>query len=141
VRATPATHDERRRPLGGPVAEPIGFDIGWNGRRAYFAGDTAEFEGMAALGEGLDLALLPVAGWGPSLGPGHLDPGEAAAVAALLEPRLAVPIHWGTYFPAGLAWRHPGALLDPPRQFAAQVAELAPAVEVRAVSPGGSIDL
>lgn len=141
VRATPATHDERRRPLGGPVAEPIGFDISWDGRRAYFAGDTAEFAGMSDVAHGLDLALLPIAGWGPSMGPGHLDAHEAAAVAAMLAPRVVVPIHWGTYFPAGLAWRHPEALRDPPERFAAQVAALAPGVEVRAIEPGASFDL
>jgi len=141
ARATPAVHDGRRRPLGGPVADPIGFDLRWGDRRAYFAGDTAPFDGMAELGDGLDLALLPVSGWGPKMGPGHLDPGEAAEVAALLAPRLAVPIHWGTYFPTGLAWRHPELLTAPPREFAAQVAELAPEVDVRTVEPGGSLSL
>ena len=34
---------------------------------------------------GLDAALLPVWGWGPRLGPGHLDPERAAAAAALLD--------------------------------------------------------
>ena len=141
VRATPAEHDDHRLPWGGPVADPVGFVIESAERRIYFAGDTAPFDGMAELGDGLDLALLPVSGWGPSLGPGHLDPGEAAEVAARLAPRMAVPIHWGTYFPAGLAWRHPEMLRDPPEQFAANVAALAPEVEVRAVEPGGSLDL
>ena len=31
----------------------------------------------------LDAALLPVWGWGPRLGPGHMDPERAAAAAAL----------------------------------------------------------
>ncbi len=141
VRATHASHDDRRRPLGGPVADPIGFEISWDERRAYFAGDTAPFDGMAELSGGLDLALLPVSGWGPRLGPGHLDPGEAATVAATLAPRLAVPVHWGTYFPFGLAWRHPELLRDPPVEFADRVARLAPEVEVRVVEPGGSLDL
>ena len=141
VRATHADHDDRRHPWVGPVADPVGFEIEWSDRRAYFAGDTAPFDEMEELSDGLDLALLPVSGWGPSLGPGHLDPGEAAEVAALLAPRLAVPIHWGTYFPAGLAWRHPEKLREPPEQFAAQVAALAPSVEVRSVEPGGSLDL
>ena len=141
VTATPAVHDGRRRPLGGPEADPIGFDLRWGERRAYFAGDTAPFDGMAELASDLDLALLPVWGWGPKLGPGHLDAGEAAKVAALLAPRLAVPIHWGTYFPVGLAWRHPELLTGPPREFAAQVAALAPGVEVRTVEPGASLSL
>ena len=31
------------------------------------------------------------------LGPGHLDPLRAAQALVLLAPRVAVPIHWGTY--------------------------------------------
>ena len=96
---------------------------------------------MEDLAGDLDLALLPVWGWGTTLGSGHLDPGGAARVAAILQPRLAVPIHWGTLFPIGMARRRPELLHDPPREFAAQVAALAPDVEVRIVEPGGSLEL
>jgi len=141
ITATPAVHDGRRRPMGGPVAVPVGFQIETEGYRAYFAGDTDLFDGMADLAGGLDLALLPVWGWGPSLGSGHLDPAGAARAAAMLRPRVAVPIHWGTLFPLGMARRHPGLLHDPPREFAARVAAMAPGVDVRIVEPGRSLDL
>ncbi len=141
ITATPALHDGRRGPFGGPVAEPVGFQFEAAGRRIYFAGDTDLFDGMAELAGGLDLALLPVWGWGPVLGAGHLDPARAARAAALLQPRLAVPIHWGSLFRAGLARRRPELLRDPPREFAAQVAALAPDVEVRVVEPGASLEL
>jgi L-ascorbate metabolism protein UlaG (beta-lactamase superfamily) len=76
VRAVPARHDGRRRPLGRRV-DALGFvieDAAAGGVRAYFPGDTDLFDGMERIGEGgLDVALLPVWGWGPSLGPGHLD--------------------------------------------------------------------
>jgi L-ascorbate metabolism protein UlaG (beta-lactamase superfamily) len=137
VTAVPAVHEGRRRPVGGVRAEPIGFVVGGE-RRIYFAGDTDLFDGMAELGP-LDLALLPVAGWGPKLGPGHLDAQSAARAAATIRPRLAVPIHWGTLSPRLTrlgAW-----FSDPPHVFAAQVAELAPDVEVRVISPGDSVDL
>jgi len=137
VTAVPAVHDDRRRPLGGVRARPIGFVIG-DERRVYFAGDTDLFEEMAELAP-LDLALLPVAGWGPKLGPGHLDPERAARAAAAMRPRLAVPIHWGTLSPG---YSKLGAWFsDPPHAFAAQVAELAPDVEVRVISPGESVEL
>lgn len=137
VVAVPARHSGRRRPLG-PRAEAIGFAL--RGERcAYFAGDTDLFEDMAELSPGLDVALLPVWGWGPRLGPGHLDPHRAARAAALLRPRVAVPIHWGTFYPRLL--RPGGLLCDPPRRFAAQVAELAPEVEVRVLAPGESLEL
>ncbi len=141
ITATPAVHDGRRRPVGGPVATPVGFQVETDGCRAYFAGDTDVFDGMADFAGDLDLALLPVWGWGTTLGSGHLDPGGAARVAAILKPRLAVPIHWGTLFPIGMSRRRPELLHDPPREFAAQVAALAPGVEVRIVEPGGSLEL
>lgn len=140
VGATPAVHARERRPLGGPAADAIGFTV--RGERSlYFAGDTDLFPEMAELAPGLDLALLPVWGWGPTLGEGHLDPDEAAQAAALLRPRIAVPIHWGTLYPRGLARWRPEPLRDPPRRFAAQVAEVAPGVEVRVLQPGESLEL
>jgi L-ascorbate metabolism protein UlaG (beta-lactamase superfamily) len=136
VTATTADHHIGRR---GVAAEPVGYLVEGS-RRVYFAGDTDLFEGMAALGEGgLDLALLPVWGWGPTLGPGHMDPERAARAAALLAPRLAVPIHWGTLYPAGLARLRPRPLTAPPREFAARARALAPEVEVRIAPPGSAV--
>ena len=71
-------------------------------RRIYFAGDTDIFDGMADIGP-VDVALLPVAGWGPRLGPGHMGPAEAVEALSLLRPRLVVPIHWGSLVPVGHA--------------------------------------
>lgn len=142
VVATPAVHDGRRGPLaGGLEAEAIGFELRWDRRRAYFPGDTDLFPELAALAGGLDLALLPIWGWGPSLGEGHMDPARAAAAAALLRPRLVVPIHWGTFYPRGLARVRPLPLSEPPLAFAAQVAELAPDVAVQVLEPGASLEL
>jgi L-ascorbate metabolism protein UlaG (beta-lactamase superfamily) len=84
----------------------------------------------------LDVALLPVAGWGPTLGPGHMDPLDAARAAGLLRPRIAIPVHWGTLLPIGIAARHRARLGDPPRVFAEHLASLAPSVEVRVLGPG-----
>lgn len=141
VTATQASHDDRRRP-GGPRAEALGFLVRAR-RSVYFAGDTELFDGISDLGAGsgvggaqLDVALLPVAGWGPTLGPGHMDPLQAAQAAALLNPHVAIPIHWGTLVPIGSPARHRARLQDPPRQFAEHVARLAPGVEVRILSPG-----
>jgi L-ascorbate metabolism protein UlaG (beta-lactamase superfamily) len=140
VTAVPAIHGGRRSPFG-PEAGTLGFAIA-GAQRAYFAGDTALFEGMAKLAGDLDVALLPVWGWGPSLGPGHMDPHDAARAAALLRPRIAVPIHWGTLFPVGLARTAKGrALVDPPQEFVRHLAELAPDVEARVLAPGDAMSL
>jgi L-ascorbate metabolism protein UlaG (beta-lactamase superfamily) len=131
LRATEADHPCQRRPRG-PRAQPLGFVVG-DQQPVYFAGDTDLFPGMSELAP-LQVALLPVAGWGPKLGAGHLDPERAARAVELLRPRVAVPIHWGTLYPG---WSRRGAwFTDPPRRFAAHVAELAPDTEVRVLSPG-----
>jgi L-ascorbate metabolism protein UlaG (beta-lactamase superfamily) len=139
VTATEAWH-----PGGGRFerdSEAVGFLLSGGRRRIYFAGDTDLFDGMERLGGGLDLALLPVWGWGPNIGPGHLDPERAARATALLSPRIVVPIHWGTLYPLGLARLRPDPLRAPPREFAARVRELAPQVEVRVLAPGETTSL
>ncbi len=134
VRATPAEHDGSRLPFGTKV-EPLGFVIEGS-QSAYYAGDTDLFDGMSDLA-GIDVALVPIWGWGPGLGPGHLDPARAAEAVHLLRPRVAVPVHWGTYFPVhkGLRGR-PSYLTSPPAEFVAAAAALAPSVEVRVLEPG-----
>ena len=140
VEATHADHVGGRHPLSRSDAEAIGFHVVGR-RRIYFAGDTDLFDEMKGLGGDLDLALLPVWGWGTSVGAGHLDPERAARAAAMLEPRITVPIHWGTFFPLGLARWRPELLRDPPHRFARLVSELAPQVEVRVLGPGESTTL
>jgi len=139
VTATRAGPDGRRP--GGPRAGTLGFVVRGQSSSVYFAGDTELFDGMRDLPRGLDAALLPVAGWGPTLGPGHMDPLQAAQAAALVQPRIAIPMHWGTLLPLGLGRRHRHALGLPPRAFADHVGELAPAVEVRILDPGEATQL
>jgi L-ascorbate metabolism protein UlaG (beta-lactamase superfamily) len=139
VRATHAEHSGSRQP-GWLKAPALGYAIEGS-QRIYFAGDTDLFEGMAGLVPSLDVALLPIWGWGPSLGRGlHLDPRKAAEALALLEPRIAIPIHWGTYRPL-----HLGAkarfLTSPAEDFVREAAALAPEVDVRVLRPGESLDL
>ena len=104
----------------------------------YFAGDTDLFAGMSALRGTVDVALLPVWGWGPSVGEGHLDPERAAQAAAMIGPKLAIPVHWGTF---ALPWARDGDSDRPAREFAKLVAEVAPGVEVRVLAPGESVEL
>jgi L-ascorbate metabolism protein UlaG (beta-lactamase superfamily) len=139
VRAVPARHDGRRSPLS-RAAGTLGYVIA-GANRVYFAGDTDLYDGMGALAGQVDVALLPVWGWGPSIGPGHMDPLRAARATALVRPRIAVPIHWGTFFPIGLEALRGRALVDPPRRFAQHVRTLAPDVDVRVLAPGDELVL
>jgi L-ascorbate metabolism protein UlaG (beta-lactamase superfamily) len=138
VTATPATHDRRRWRFG-PAADPVGYLIRGSSS-VYFAGDTDLFLSMAELRGHVDVALLPVWGWGSRLGAGHLDPESAAAATALIAPALAIPIHWGTF---GLphASRHAEDRERPAREFAAFTKRYAPAVEVRVLAPGEAVAL
>ncbi len=129
VHATPAVHHSTRLTLRSAPA--LGFVVSGS-RRIYFAGDTDLFEGMSALAGSLDVALVPIAGWGSKVGPGHLDPLRAAKALRLLSPRIAVPIHWGTLSPVNRT-----ASAEPTEAFRRHAAELAPQVEVRVLEPGG----
>jgi L-ascorbate metabolism protein UlaG (beta-lactamase superfamily) len=140
VTATEANHRHGRSPLTSRDSGAIGYLVD-AGQRVYFAGDTDLFDAMRNLGP-VDLALLPIAGWGSGLGTGHLDPERAGRAAALVEARVAVPIHWGTFARLGMRRRLREALFDrPPRRFASFAARLAPDVEVRVLAPGESLEL
>lgn len=136
VVATHAEHRADRGPLGAKAAS-LGFVLSGS-VRAYFAGDTDLFGGMASLGP-LDCALVPIWGWGPAVGEGHLDPRKAAQAMALLRPDVAIPIHWGTYRP--VHHLSPAWLTEPPEQFRREAGALAPDVELRILPLGGTTDL
>lgn len=138
VEATLANH-AGRLPAFGMTTSCMGFLI--RGRyQIYFAGDTDLFPEMRELGNDLDIALLPIWGWGPTLGAGHMDPLRAAQSLVQLRPRMAIPIHWGTYCPIGIGWLRLSFLSRPPRAFAAFAAGLAPGVDVCILEPGQSFD-
>ena len=139
VRATHAKHIGGR-PLVSVATASAGYLIEGQ-QRILFFGDTEYFPGMAEIAENLDVALLPVAGWGPTLGDGHMDPQQAAEAVALLKPRLAIPIHWGTFFPFGLRRLGRAAGDDPAHLFSKLVADVMPGVKVRVLNPGESVIL
>lgn len=132
VEAVHAAHDGRRNPFGAALT-PLGYLIE-GPPRIYFAGDTDLFAGMSALAGRVDVALLPIWGWGPRVPAGHLDPTRAADAVARIRPRIAVPIHWGTLRAIG-AQRG----LDPVAPalaFAEAVKRVASTTEVRILMPG-----
>ncbi|SDY39364.1 L-ascorbate metabolism protein UlaG, beta-lactamase superfamily [Modestobacter sp. DSM 44400] len=150
VTATPAVHSGHRwgpRFTHGPQAPAVGHLLSGEGTSVYLAGDTDLFHGMVSLGP-VDVAVLPVWGWGTSLGPGHLDPLRAAEAVALLRPRVVVPVHWGTLAVGGLTtlptpWRARmrALLTEPPRTFAAAVAAGRSGAAVALTAPGERVQL
>ena len=134
ITATPARHGGYRPPFG-PRAGAVGYLVEADRERIYFAGDTDLFPGMADLAP-IDVALLPVWGWGPRLGSGHLNPETAAEAVGLLRADISVPIHWGTLWPFGFGRVRPGRLAEPPLEFARRVAARHPATTVLVTPPG-----
>src|SRR3954453_1082002 len=92
VRALHAYNTSKRN-SDGQVFHPraaggVGFDLNVRGERIYHAGDTDVIPEMDSV-HGVDLALLPVSGTYV------MTPGEAAEAARRIQPRMAVPMHWG----------------------------------------------
>jgi L-ascorbate metabolism protein UlaG (beta-lactamase superfamily) len=134
IRATHAEHESSRGPFS-PSAPSLGYVVE-GGSRIYFAGDTELFPEMRHIGP-VDVALLPVAGWGPRLGTGHLDPAGAAEALRLLHPKAALPIHWGTF--RRIFAERPDD--RPAREFVRIAHQVAPEVDVRVLSIGETLTL
>lgn len=138
ITAVPARHHAGR--FGSRVgAAAVGYLVG----RTWFAGDTGIFPGMAALAGRVDTALLPVGGWGLTLGPQHLDPLQACAAALLAGARAVLPIHWGTLVARG-AWLLDGVTgghrtRQPGRLFAEAAAQAG--LEALLAGPGASVEI
>lgn len=140
VRVVPALHDGRRLPVGPHRSPALGYVIEGEAR-TYFAGDTGLFDDMAERVGPVDVALLPVGGWGPYLGEGHLDAGRAARALARLAPRIAVPVHYGTYWPIGMDAVRPHEFHAPGDEFVRLAAVAAPGVAVHKLGHGESVRL
>jgi L-ascorbate metabolism protein UlaG (beta-lactamase superfamily) len=138
VRAVPAAHDGRRLPYGPQRVPALGYVVAGEAR-TYFAGDTGLFDGMAEAVGPCDVALLPVGGWGPFLGHGHLDAGRAARALADLAPHDAVPVHYGTFWPIGMDAVRPHEFHTPGEDFVRFAARTAPAVRVHRLEHGQSV--
>jgi L-ascorbate metabolism protein UlaG (beta-lactamase superfamily) len=94
VRALAAYNTSKRGSEGAPFhprdAGGVGYDLNVRGERLYHAGDTDVIPEMDAV-HGVDLALLPVSGTYV------MTAGEAAEAARRIQPRIAVPMHWGEH--------------------------------------------
>jgi len=137
VEVVPAVHADRRWPWSRLRGTAVGYVVTGRGT-TYFAGDTGSVPDLRGVTPQVDVALLPVGGWGPWLRGEHLDPGRAAAALRALRPVVAVPVHYGTFWPRGASWLRPRAFHEPGRDFATAAARVAPDVEVRVLEPGMS---
>jgi L-ascorbate metabolism protein UlaG (beta-lactamase superfamily) len=123
VRATMAFHGSGI--AGGHAA---GFVVHIDGKRIYHAGDTCLFSDLKLLNgivekPGIDVALLPCGD--------HftMGPEEAAVATEWINPKVVIPMHWGT-FPI---------LLKEPSEFAKLVTDKTK-TEVVILQPGGAFE-
>ena len=138
VRAVPAAHDGARGPWSRERALAIGFVVE-GAARTWYAGDTGLFDEMGEIGP-LDLALVPVGGWGPTLAShGHLDAADGAEALRRVKSAWAVPIHYGTLWPIGMARVRSHMFEQPGRRFAELAARAAPDTRVRVLAQGETL--
>ena len=123
VSLTPAWHSSSF-PDGTYGGMPTGLLLEFGGKRLYFAGDTNLFSDMKLIGErDLDLAFLPIGDFFT------MGPEEAGRCLDLLRPRVAIPMHYGTFPP----------LSGDPEVFRAEGEKRG--VEVRVLAPGAETEL
>jgi L-ascorbate metabolism protein UlaG (beta-lactamase superfamily) len=139
VEVLPATHDDRRSPLSQLRGPALGFRVQVADRSFWFPGDSGLRDDMADVAP-VDLALVPVGGWGPTLGPLHMDPDEGAEAVRRVGARWAVPVHWGTFWPVALSRitpaRHTTLFVTPGPRFADALATTAPDTQAQVLGHG-----
>lgn len=94
VAAVHAYNTSKRDPSGNAFhprdAGWVGYDLRVGGERLYHSGDTDVIPEMDAVA-GVDVALLPVSGVYV------MTSAEAVEAARRIQPRVAVPMHWGDH--------------------------------------------
>ncbi|CAM5793342.1 Metallo-beta-lactamase domain-containing protein OS=Cellulomonas persica OX=76861 GN=CPE01_25650 PE=4 SV=1 [Cellulomonas persica] len=145
VAVLPVTAVHGHRPMPHRPNAAVGFLVVAPSARVWFAGDTEPFPQMADLarvaGGPIDLALVPVGGWGPRLSGGHMDPVQAARAVEVVGATTAVPVHWGTLH-APVSRRLPPGWMDAAGPaFAAAVARGPSPCAVHVLEPGEQVRL
>ena len=111
------------------VGEAVGYVLEFeNGLKIYHAGDTALMGDMKTIiGDFYhpDIAILPIGGVFT------MGPEEAAFACKLIQPKVVIPEHYGT-FPV---------LVQTSAEFKQEIGKLAPQVKVLDIAPGHRIKL
>jgi L-ascorbate metabolism protein UlaG (beta-lactamase superfamily) len=135
--------DHEARPMPHRPNGASGMLLRGGGVVVWFAGDTSLHPDMVRLpelaGAPVDLALLPVGGWGPRLSPGHMGPVEAADAAARSGTRHVVPIHYGTLHPSGWPSSHLEWTTDPGHRFVEVLPEWSDDATAHVPPVGGAV--
>lgn len=92
VKMVPALHSNGL-PDGTYGGDPAGFVLTIDGKRIYFAGDTALFSDMQLHAAKVDVAVLPIG----DLFTMGID--DSVAATKLIEPKTVLPAHYNTWPP------------------------------------------
>lgn len=134
--------DHHHRPMPHRPNDAHGHLVRGPSGIVWVAGDTglhAEMDQLSRLAGGtIDLAVVPVWGWGPRLSPGHMTPQEAARAVCRAGARYAVPVHWGTLHPPFVGRFAREWLEQPGEWFADALADHAPEATAVVLDPGES---
>ena len=121
IRITQAFHG-----AGAPGGHACGFIVKFYDKTIYHTGDTGIFGDMQLLGrlESIDCALLPI---GDNF---TMGPSDAVEAAALIQPKLVIPMHYNTW----------PLIAQDPAMFKQQV-ETRLGIPVHVMNPGATIEL
>jgi L-ascorbate metabolism protein UlaG (beta-lactamase superfamily) len=112
-------------PDGSYGGNPAGLLLTVEGKKLYFACDTALFLDMQLYGEeGIDLFVVPI---GDNF---TMGPDDALRAVKLVKPKLAVPCHYNTFPP-----------IEQDAEAWARRVETETDTKVRVLAPGGSLEL
>ncbi|MEZ5092646.1 MBL fold metallo-hydrolase [Nocardioides sp.] len=137
--------DHHSRPMPHRPNEAHGHLLRSPEGSVWFAGDTSLYDDMSELpelaGGTVDLALLPIGGWGPRLSAGHMGPEEAVEACRRVRPRAVLPIHYGTFHARGMELGNLDWMTRPGRLFRRRLAAACPGVRLLDLPLGGSVEL
>jgi len=98
-----------------------------SGKTVYHAGDTSVFGDMKLIRDLYkpDVAMLPIGGFFT------MDPEQAAMAVSLVKPKIALPMHYGTWPP----------IEQDPKEFERLVKKSSPKTRVVILKPGESLEV
>ena len=110
ITCTPARHFSGRGLWAYNQTLWAGWAFKYKNKRFFFGGDTGMFPNFTEIGERLgpfDLTLMPIGAYDIYWAGIHLTPEEAVQAHKMVNGKVLLPIHWGTYDLSRHAWDEP----------------------------------
>lgn len=132
--------DHHARPMPHRPNEANGHIVKTPTMTVWVVGDSSLYDEMRDLpeiaGAPIDLAIVPIGGWGARLSEGHMGPKEAAVACSWVKAKAALPVHWGTLHVPLLRELPRGWMDRPGEQFVEHLAKAAPDCQPISLMPG-----